>query len=218
MPPAVSAAAMKPVPARSETPALAGARERVLAAAVELFARNGYDGTSVSQVLATAVVAKGGFYHHFASKQDLLYEVYGDLITRQLAGMERILALDLPPAETLRALITDLVVSTADSYRQALVFSRESSRLDDARAQEHRRQRRRYDDAVRRLVADAQRSGAFARVASPQIVTYTIFGVINELPLWYRPGGRKRPAQIAAELSEFVLAALTAGTSSQGER
>jgi AcrR family transcriptional regulator len=81
----------------------AGARERVLDAAVELFAQQGYDGTSVSQVISRAGVAKGGFYHHFASKEALLYEVYGDLIGRQLAGMDAIVAQRLGPAETLRA-------------------------------------------------------------------------------------------------------------------
>jgi hypothetical protein len=40
------------------------------------------------------------------------------------------------------------------------------------------------------------------------VVTFTVFGVINELPVWYRPGGRKRPALIAAELADIVLAAL----------
>ena len=67
----------------------AGVRQRILAAAVELFAEHGYDGTSVAQVIGRAGVAKGGFYHHFASKEALLYEVYGDLIRRQLEGMER---------------------------------------------------------------------------------------------------------------------------------
>ena len=67
----------------------AGGRERVLVAAVELFAANGYDGTSVAQVIARAGVAKGGFYHHFATKEALLYEVYGDLITRQLTRWTR---------------------------------------------------------------------------------------------------------------------------------
>ncbi|HVU93164.1 MAG TPA: helix-turn-helix domain-containing protein, partial [Jatrophihabitans sp.] len=47
-------------------------RERVLDAAVELFADQGYDGTSVAQVIGRAGVAKGGFYHHFASKEQLL--------------------------------------------------------------------------------------------------------------------------------------------------
>jgi AcrR family transcriptional regulator len=189
-----------------------GARARVLAAAVELFARQGYDGTSVAQVIELAGVAKGGFYHHFASKEALLFEVYGDLIARQLAAMEDILARALPPGETIRLLIADLIASTAASARQATVFWREQHRLGDERAAEYRRARRRYHDAVQRLVRDAQASGAFATVASPEMVTFTIFGVINELPLWYRPHGRKRPAQIATELADLVLAALQPGS------
>lgn len=188
------------------------ARARVLDAAVELFAEQGYDGTSVAQVIGRAGVAKGGFYHHFASKEALLYEVYGDLIRRQLDGMDAILARGLPPAETLRALITDLVTSTAASARPALVFWREMHRLGDERTGRYRRARRRYHDAVRKLIRDAQATGAFAGVASADTVTFTIFGFVNELPLWYRPTGRKRPGQLADELADLVLAALETRT------
>ena len=184
------------------------ARERVLYAAVALFARQGYDATSVAQVITRAGVAKGGFYHHFASKEALLYEVYGDLITRQLAAMDAIVARRSPPAETLRALIVDLVESTAASAQQALVFWREQHKLGDERTEQYRRARRRYHDTVTSLIREAQIAGSFAAVASPEMVTFTIFGVINELPLWYRPQGRKRPAQIASELADLVLAAL----------
>jgi hypothetical protein len=88
------------------------------------------------------------------------------------------------------------------------VFWREQHRLGDERTAEYRRARRRYHDTVIRLVRDAQASGEFATTASPETVTFTIFGVINELPLWYRPQGRKRPTQIATELADFVLAGL----------
>jgi AcrR family transcriptional regulator len=186
----------------------AGVRARVLDAAVELFGQQGYDGTSVSQVITRAGVAKGGFYHHFASKEALLFEVYGDLIGRQLAGMDEILRRRLAPAETLRALIEDLVTTTAASAGPALVFWREMNKLGDERTAQYRRQRRRYHDTVRRLVRDAQAAGDFAAVASADTVTFTIFGFVNELPLWYRPTGRKRPAQLAAELADLVLAAL----------
>lgn len=187
------------------------ARARVLDAAVELFAQHGFDGTSVSQVIARAGVAKGGFYHHFASKESLLYEVYGDLISRQLAALDEIVSRGLPPAETLRALIHDLVESTAASARPALVFWREMHRLGDERTAQYRRQRRRYHDAVRKLISDGQASSEFATVASADTVTFTIFGYVNELPLWYRSTGRQRPAQLASELADLVLAALGKG-------
>jgi AcrR family transcriptional regulator len=184
------------------------ARARVLDAAVELFATQGYDGTSVSQVINRAGVAKGGFYHHFASKEALLYEVYGDLITRQLQNMDAILARDLPAGATLRALVTDLVETTAASARPALVFWREMHKLGDERTEEYRRARRRYHDAVNTLIGEAQKVGEFASVASADTITFTIFGFVNELPLWYRPTGRKRPAQLATELADLVLSAL----------
>jgi len=184
------------------------ARQRVLDAAVDLFATQGYSATSVSQVIERAGLTKGGFYHHFASKDELLYEIYGDLITRQLASMDDILGRDLPRSEKLRLVIEDLVVSTAGSAQQAVVFWRELHHLPDDQTAVYRRARRRYHDAVRKLIADGQKAGEFGTAGSAETVTFTIFGVINELPLWYRPNGRQRPAQIAAELADFVLTGL----------
>lgn len=43
-------------------------KERLLRAGMELFYENGFHGTSIDAVLATAGVPKGSFYHHFGSK------------------------------------------------------------------------------------------------------------------------------------------------------
>jgi AcrR family transcriptional regulator len=185
-------------------------RRRILAAAVDLFADHGYDATSVSQVISRAGVAKGGFYHHFASKDELLIAVYGELINRQVDGMDRILAERRSPAETLRLLIADLVETTAASAREALVFSRELSQLGNHRIVQMRGRRQKYHNAMIKLVREAQERGQFSAVASPEIITFTIFGVINEMPRWYRPAGRMRPEQIASEIADLVLAGLHA--------
>lgn len=47
-------------------------RDELLDVAQRLFARNGYDATSVSQIIAELGVSKGAFYHYFESKEDLL--------------------------------------------------------------------------------------------------------------------------------------------------
>ncbi|HEV2885809.1 MAG TPA: TetR/AcrR family transcriptional regulator [Jatrophihabitans sp.] len=196
----------------------ASTRERIVAAAVSLFAEQGFDATSVNEVVIRAGVAKGALYHHFASKDDLLYEVYRELVDRQLAGLREILNRGLAPADTLRELIADLVITTAARAGEAKVFVRESHRLGDANQARVRAARRGIHDAVTDLVRAAQAGGEFAAVASPEIVTFTVFGVINELPVWYRPDGPKQPAEIADELSNLILAALIPPTRGRADR
>ncbi|MDQ1719594.1 MAG: hypothetical protein QOE89_3547, partial [Pseudonocardiales bacterium] len=183
-------------------------KQRIIAAAVALFAERGFDATSVNEVVARAAVAKGALYHHFASKDDLLYEVYRELIDRQVQGLERILEQRLSAAETLRALITDLVVTTAARAAEATVFFHEGHRLSDVNQERVRRARRTIHDAVIELVRAGQQNSEFSAIASPEIVTFTVFGLINGLPIWYQPGGGKTPAEIATELSDLILAGL----------
>jgi len=47
-------------------------RQEMLAAAEKLFCSKGYDATSVQDILDVLHASKGGFYHHFASKEDVL--------------------------------------------------------------------------------------------------------------------------------------------------
>lgn len=183
-------------------------RARVLAAALELFAEKGYDATSVNEVVLRAGVTKGALYHYFTAKEDLLYEIYRGLLDQQLADLDRILAEQTDPAAALHAVIENLVTTTISHSREVTVFSRETSRLGEARWRALQTDWRRYQDGVRTLIRDAQRAGRFAGTASPEVVSWLIFGLTSSLPTWYRPGGPKSPVDIAHETSAFVLAAL----------
>jgi AcrR family transcriptional regulator len=59
-------------------------RARILEAATEAFARYGYDSASVAEICRRAGVTKGGFYHHFPSKQALFLE----MLERWLGGID----------------------------------------------------------------------------------------------------------------------------------
>jgi AcrR family transcriptional regulator len=50
-------------------------RERIVQAARELVVEHGYDGVSTGQVLQLAGVSRGGLYHHFSGKHDLMAAV-----------------------------------------------------------------------------------------------------------------------------------------------
>ena len=50
-------------------------REQLVAVATELFAKEGYEGTSIEAVLARSGMSRGALYHHFASKEALFEAV-----------------------------------------------------------------------------------------------------------------------------------------------
>lgn len=59
-------------------------RDRILEAAQACFAQHGYDGTGVAEICHRADVTKGGFYHHFPTKQ----AVFLELVDRWLGGLD----------------------------------------------------------------------------------------------------------------------------------
>jgi AcrR family transcriptional regulator len=187
--------------------AVAAVQSRLLDAAVSLFAEKGFDATSVQEIVERAAVTKGAMYHYFKSKDDLLYEIYHGLISRQLADLDRIVAAGLSPADTVRAVIVDLVETTTARLAEAAVFAQEMHKLADEPMAALRGQRRRYHEGLRDVVANGQAAGAFAAVASAETVTLIVFGIVNQLPQWYRPDGPKTPRQLADEIADFVLAA-----------
>lgn len=185
------------------------AKEKILVAALDLFVDKGYDATGVQEIVARAGVTKGALYHHFTAKEDILFEIYGTVFHEQLAELDRLLGLRRDPVWTLRAVIENLVVSTAASAKAAAVFTREVSRLDPVRYKELQADWRRYQDCVRALIRQAQDEGVFATAASPEIVSWAIFGVAASLHTWYRPDGPKPAQDIAHELADLMLTGLT---------
>jgi len=181
---------------------------RILAAAVRLFAEQGFDGTSVQEIVEEAEVTKGALYHYFDSKNDLLFEIYHSLLSRQLADLDRILGERLPPREAVQALVAELLDTTTECIDEVKVYVREMRKLDQARMRAIKADRRRYHVTFREFVESAQRAGDFSTVASAETVTLLLFGMINDIPQWYSPQGPKTPSEIAAEVSAFLLAAL----------
>ncbi len=51
-------------------------RHQIMDAALELFAKEGYHSTSISDIAARAKIAKGLIYTYFSSKEDLIYQIY----------------------------------------------------------------------------------------------------------------------------------------------
>ncbi|WP_037577522.1 TetR/AcrR family transcriptional regulator [Phaeacidiphilus oryzae] len=65
------------------------ARERLVVAAIDLFAEQGYDGTAVAQIAERAGLTKTTFFRHFPDKREVLFAgqaVHGRLLAEGIAG------------------------------------------------------------------------------------------------------------------------------------
>ena len=73
-------------------------RNRIVAAAQELFLTKGFDGTSVAEVCRAAGVSNGALFHQFPTKEELGFAVY-TLVRRTF--WERVMGAMLPPEDPL---------------------------------------------------------------------------------------------------------------------
>jgi AcrR family transcriptional regulator len=65
------------------TPPSGGSRrEQILACALELFRKQGYDRTSLREISTRLGISKSGLYHHFGAKDDLVMSLVGPLLDR----------------------------------------------------------------------------------------------------------------------------------------
>jgi TetR/AcrR family transcriptional repressor of nem operon len=62
-------------------------RQKILDSAIQLFAERGVNGVGVAEVMADAGFTHGGFYNHFASKDDLVLEACSTSFARAIKSL-----------------------------------------------------------------------------------------------------------------------------------
>lgn len=139
-------------------------REQILRAAETLFYAHGYEQTSIQDILNAIGISKGGFYHHFESKLDLL-----DALCQQRAEESARAAREAadaclgdPPAE-LNALLSCSGLLRADALDYISLLLRVAWREDGALMREKLKQRTLtlLLPAMNQIIAEGVQSGCF---------------------------------------------------------
>ena len=83
-------------------------RDAILKSAFGLFSRQGYEGTTLSQIAVGAGVSTANVYVYFASKLEVLYAIYDPWLRKRLTRLEKELARVRDPRRRLRMLLEAL--------------------------------------------------------------------------------------------------------------
>ena len=188
----------------------AAKRERILAAALKLFAHEPYQAVTMDRVAESAGVAKGTLYLYFPSKDALYLGVLSDGLDTAYRTYQSSADPRLPVVERLRRSIA-VMVEFYDQRRDFLrLFATEEPRLAEARNRIIEASRERGFNFFASLIEEGIRTGVFTRL-DPRLATFTIQGAIRSLLLYYGSG---RPVcELSRELGNMMLRSLGADPS-----
>ncbi len=175
----------------------------MLATAVTLFNERGFDGTSIDELARRLGVSKSAIYHHVEGKDALL----GLALDRALVGLEEVAdevrGLDGPAVERLDVLLRSSVGVLVDRlpYVTLLLRVRGNSEIERTML----RRRRHLDALVADLVKEAVGDGDLRPDIDPAVTARLMFGMVNSLTEWLKPGKSHDEAALASAVAAIVF-------------
>ncbi len=183
-------------------------QSRLVQSALILFEENGFKNTTVNSIVIHSGSSKGGFYHHFKSKDELLYRIHESFINHVNRLVDELEDKDLTPADKLDYVLTHFIF-VYDRYKAHItVFNDENKYLADEYKSEIVASRRKFKSAVEAIIIEGQQDGSFTDDINPTVITMSILGMVNWMYTWYKPDGRKSLQEIAEDMKRFVFNAL----------
>lgn len=206
-------------PTGSTTPAAARRgrpgydQQTVLRRAVDLFNRQGYDATSMSDLAAELGVSKAALYHHVPSKASLLQQALDEALDALEQALDA--ACSDPGAsayDRLRAAVRSSVTVLVAHLPAVTLLLR--VRGNGAVEAEALRRRRAVDERLAELVREAVSDGSVRGDLPADLTSRLLFGTVNSLVEWVRPGGRYDAEALADAVTTLAFDGLArrAGT------
>lgn len=182
-------------------------RQDILRTAARLFQQQGYDATSMNDVAAALKLSKGGLYHHFQSKDEILLNLMNHALD---VTQERVIdaVQDIAdPEERLRTVIRrhiEVVMSVRD--REITVMLHENHPLPPAMRRKINARKKDYVHFMENLIAEVQRERGSKANVSARASAFALLGMINWIYQWYRPEGALQEETLVREYTEIFFA------------
>ncbi|MET0850131.1 MAG: TetR/AcrR family transcriptional regulator, partial [Candidatus Rokuibacteriota bacterium] len=184
----------------------------ILAAAAKVFKTKGYHAASVQDIADAVGILKGSLYHHFKSKEELLYLIVKEPIARMYATMAEIAASDRTAGEKLRRAILAHLEGLDQHYPHLFVYLREREEMKRGFQERFKLSPKQYERHWQQVLREGVKSGEFRPDLDVRVVSYGVLGMLNWLYRWYEPGGRLGVREVAEQFSALALSGLTATT------
>ncbi|MFI6513139.1 TetR/AcrR family transcriptional regulator [Streptosporangium sp. NPDC050855] len=189
-------------------------RDHLVKLAAELFARKGFQATSVREIAKEAGILSGSLYHHFDSKETIVDEVLttflDDLVGRYRAALEA--------GGDSRTILSEMVrigFSTLEPHRAAITVMQNDWNYLRSLPGDRFDYLVRAEDEVERMWVEqiklGQASGLFRADVDPKLTYRMIRDTIWVAVRWFRPGGRLNTTSLAEHYITVLFDGLATG-------
>ena len=170
-------------------------RARLLAVSARLFAKGGFEATSMRDIAGKAGMLAGSMYYHFPSKNDLIAAVYAAGVAEIGAAVDAAIARPRTPWSRLEAACVAHLESLLADSAHAAVMTADLHRLDSRLRRRLVAMRDGYGQRFVQLIAALPLAAGTDR----SLWRLQLLGALNWTPTWYSPRG-KSPAAIARSI------------------
>jgi AcrR family transcriptional regulator len=186
-----------------------GRVEEVVEVALKLFLERGYDNTPMSLLAKRLGLTKAGIYHHFASKEDLLFLVHKTAMERGLKPVFEAAARESDPERRLRVFLYEHARMLALDPT-AMLMIREARRLSPKHLQDIKKTWRRGFDVVRDAITQLQEQGRCRTDVEATFAAFAGIGMANWIAYWFDPTRPESAEAVARTMTDIFIAGLLA--------
>ena len=149
--------------------------------------------------------SKGGFYHHFTTKDELLFVIHDTFITYVLEKANNANETFISPTKKIQAIIKGFV-KVFDLYKPHIsVFYQETIYLKPQYEQLIKKKRDQFKQIIIQAISEGKACGEFREDLSVEITSMAILGMVNWTYKWYQPSGPKSIEDIGEAFIDFIL-------------
>jgi len=193
--------------AQKPTMSTAPMKDTIRQVAIDLFYRKGYFAASISEIAEGSGIRKASLYHHYPSKEALLFAILKgtmeDLMTSLTACLE-----GLDDIETrMRAAVRSHVQFHLHRQKENFIANSELRGLTSIHYQDIVRCRDAYEQVFQGIIGEGQRQGVFA-AGDDKILSYAILTLCTAGASWFKPDGRLTVEEIAVIYENFIISGL----------
>src|ERR1700730_9209157 len=182
----------------------------IVSAAAKVFRTKGYHAATVRDIADEVGILKGSLYHHFDSKEELLYLVVKEPIAQMFRTIAEIAAAEGGAAEKLRRGISPPLGAVDRHYPHLFFYLCERESVKRRFREMIGYSPKEYERHWQQIIREGVESGEFRPDLDIQVASYGLLGMLNWLYKWYDREGPLSVQEVAEEFTSLAFAGLAA--------